>query len=82
MFDRARDAAGLEGGVHKLRHTFASHFLAKEPDMYLLAQVLGHSYTQVTERYAHLLPSHLARARDVVSITGPEINDLTRKGTE
>lgn len=72
MFDRARDAAGIKGGVHKLRHTFASRFLAAKPDMFLLARILGHSYTQVTERYSHLQPGHLDNARDVVSIAMPK----------
>lgn len=66
-FDRARDAAGLIGGVHTLRHTFASHFLQNQPDMFLLAQVLGHSDTAVTKLYSHLLPGHLDRARNAVS---------------
>ena len=75
MFDRARDAAGIEGGVHKLRHTFASRFLAANSDMFLLARLLGHSYTQVTERYSHLQPGHLDKARNVVSITMPVAAD-------
>lgn len=61
-------AAGLEGGPHRLRHTFASLFLQAQPDLFLLAQVLGHSTTRVTELYSHLLPGHLARARNAVSL--------------
>lgn len=68
-FDRARTAAGLVGGPHKLRHTFASHFLKGKPDMFLLAKVLGHSTAYVTELYSHLLPDHLAEARDVVNVS-------------
>jgi hypothetical protein len=34
---------------------------------HLLAKVLGHSDVAVTNLYAHLLPEHLARARNVVS---------------
>ncbi len=67
-FDRARKAAELEGGPHTLRHTYASHFLAAQPDLYLLSQILGHSYQRTTTLYAHLLPDHLERARDAVSI--------------
>lgn len=68
-FDRARDDAGLEGGAHRLRHTFASNFLAAVPDLYLLARVLGHSDVAVTRLYAHLLPDHLARARGAVEVS-------------
>jgi integrase len=66
-FDRARTAAGLKGGPHTLRHTYASHFLTQQSDLFLLAQVLGHSNTSTTKLYSHLLPGHLARARNAVS---------------
>jgi integrase len=66
-FDRAREAAGLIGGPHTARHTFATHFLYKTPDLYLLGKILGHSTAYVTELYSHLLPDHLERARNVVS---------------
>ena len=62
--------AGLRGGPHKARHTFASHFLQAKPDIFLLGRLLGHSHTRVTELYAHLIPEHLAEARNVVSF-GP-----------
>lgn len=67
LWRRARDAAGLTGGPHQLRHTYASHFLSKLPDLPLLGAILGHSTQRITELYAHLLPGHLERARDVVS---------------
>lgn len=65
-FDRARKAAGLKGGPHSTRHTYASNFLAKVPDLWLLAKILGHSTTGVTALYAHLLPDHLNRALNAV----------------
>lgn len=67
LFNPARKAAGLTGGPHTLRHTYASHFLKNQPDLYLLAQVMGHSHSRVTELYAHVLPGHLAKARNVVA---------------
>ncbi len=70
-FDRARRAAGLKGGPHTLRHTYASHFLKHNPDLYLLGRVLGHSHGRVTELYAHLLPDALAAARKAVKFTSP-----------
>lgn len=74
-FDRVRKKAGLQGGPHTLRHTFASHFLAKQPDLGLLAEILGHTETSVTRLYAHMLKERLARARDVVSISMPGTED-------
>lgn len=72
VFARLREAAGLKGGPHTLRHSFASLFLSRCPDMFLLAQVLGHSHQRVTELYSHLLPDHLSRARNAVDLPLPE----------
>jgi len=65
-FDKARKAAGLEGGPHKLRHSYASEMVAKTGNAMLVARLLGHSSTWVTERYMHLLDGHLEGARAVM----------------
>ncbi len=46
---------------HDLRHTFASHWVTKGGDLFKLQKILGHQTTQMTLRYAHLLPGALAR---------------------
>jgi integrase len=81
-FDKARKEAKLTGGPHRLRHTYATHFLATTPDLYLLARVLGHSYARVTELYSHLLPDHLERARKAVSLpsaVGPAAQEVASR---
>lgn len=60
------EARCINGGPHRLRHTYASLFLQERADLFALARVLGHSHTRVTELYAHLLPDHLAATRGVV----------------
>ena len=72
-----RNAAKLTGGPHTLRHSFASMFLRSTRDMFLLAQVLGHSSTRVTALYSHLLPGHLDRARNAVDL-GPALTEAPR----
>jgi len=42
---------------HDLRHTFASHWVAKGGDIFKLQKILGHSTIAMTQRYAHLTPS-------------------------
>ena len=69
LFWKARNEAGLSGGPHTTRHTFASHFLYAVPDLRLLADVMGHSVTKVTELYTHLLPGHLEKARNAVNLS-------------
>jgi len=66
-WERAMGTAGLKGGPHRLRHTYASHLVMETGDLFLVAKVLGHSHSRVTELYAHLMPDHLARARTAVS---------------
>lgn len=75
LFDDMRTAAGVTGGPHQYRHTYASHFLKMQPDLFLLAQVLGHSHGRITELYSHMLPDHLERARNAVNI-GPKLQTV------
>lgn len=75
-------APGLKGGPYTLRHTFASNFLQRQPDMFLLAKLMGHDHTRVTEMYSHLLPDHLAAARNVVNFAptvGPARLEASRR---
>jgi integrase len=76
-------AAELAGGPHKSRHTFATHFLASTPDLYLLGRMLGQSQERVTAMYAHLLPEQVERARGAVSLApriGPAGVEARKKG--
>jgi integrase len=66
-------APAFTGGPHRARHTFASHFLRGRPDLFLLGRVLGHSHSRVTELYGHLLPDHLAEARNVVQFAAVSV---------
>lgn len=49
-------------GLHKLRHTFASHLVQAGVDLYRVSKLLGHSSIQMTEIYAHLAPADLQSA--------------------
>lgn len=61
-WDRAREQTGLDCRWHDLRHTCASWLVQAGVPIYTVAQMLGHSSTAVTQRYAHLAPQHLAEA--------------------
>ena len=57
--------------LHTLRHTHASHLLARGVTLDDVADRLGHSSTIVTQRvYAHALPENRTKAADVWSGLG------------
>jgi integrase len=47
---------------HTLRHTFASHLACKGVSLKTIQELLGHSDMKMTMRYAHLSPSTLREA--------------------
>jgi site-specific recombinase XerD len=55
---------------HDLRHTFASHFVMRGGSLYDLQKLLGHRDLRTTERYAHLMPEHVASKTELVAIDG------------
>lgn len=68
-FQLAQDRAGFQNKIrfHDLRHTFASHFMMKGGNIYDLQKILGHYNLDMTQRYAHLSPLHLANAVQIIN---------------
>ena len=61
-FETILKQAEIEGfRFHDLRHTFASWYMMNGGDLYELAKILGHSNIKMTERYAKLGKSHIAK---------------------
>ena len=49
---------------HDLRHSFASNLVMKDRPLYEVQKLLGHADFRMTQKYAHLSPSHLRGATD------------------
>lgn len=58
-FTQAKRLAGIErvGGIHSLRHAYATHVLEQGLPVHQLQRLLGHRNLQSTMRYLHWLPS-------------------------
>lgn len=55
LFNPAGTPKGERVTPHTLRHTFATRTLGEGKDMALVAYLLGHSSTEMTKRYAHIV---------------------------
>ena len=48
-------AIGKHGGIHSLRHAFATHSLQAGMPIHQLQRIMGHSHLSTTSRYTHWL---------------------------
>ncbi len=57
---KGRAGIGKEGGIHSLRHAFATHLLEAGVDVHTIQRLMGHGHISSTLRYFHLARKHLA----------------------
>ncbi len=74
---RALDSLGLDGDVHKWRHTFASHLVMRGVDIATVSKLLGHHSIEMTMKYSHLAPDHLQTAVNQLVTTSHPHNEST-----
>jgi integrase/recombinase XerD len=75
IFDRALERAGLSkrGGIHSLRHSFATHLLETGVEITVVQRLLGHSNFTTTAGYLHV------RQERIAQIAGPlQLLDLSK----
>jgi len=60
VFKRAKQGADIHkvGGIHSLRHAYATHQLEAGMPIHQLQQLLGHNNLQSTMHYLHWVPTH------------------------
>lgn len=73
LFRKAVKLAGIEDfRIHDLRHTFASWLVSEGVELIKVRDLLGHTSIKMTERYAHLMPSRLLGAVQVLDMFGAD----------
>lgn len=77
VYRHAKSASGVQkcGGIHALRHAYATHQLEHGVPLNDLQRFLGHSDLRTTERYLHWLPGLSSQNRspaDLIADLGGE----------
>ena len=74
IYTMAKLRAGIrkQGGIHALRHAFATHSLeARTADLPTVQQILGHRHLSTTARYLQLSQGRIAGTRSPLDLPEP-----------
>jgi site-specific recombinase XerD len=69
-YTAAKRRAGIakQGGIHALRHAFATHMLEAGTDLHTIQRLLGHAHISTTMRYFHIAKGTLTANRSPLDL--------------
>ena len=72
VYNQCKQVAGIEkrGGIHSLRHAFATHKLEAGMPIHQLQHALGHRSLESTARYVHWVSGYQAGVSTTVDLVG------------
>jgi integrase/recombinase XerD len=70
IYYRALKKSGVrhKGGIHVLRHSFATHLIESGVEISLIQRLLGHNHLVTTGRYLHITAQRLERVRSALDL--------------
>jgi integrase/recombinase XerD len=71
MLAKLRAGIVKQGGIHALRHAFATHLLEAGVDLHTVQRLLGHRQISTTMRYFHLSQGRLVGTRSPLDLPKP-----------
>jgi integrase/recombinase XerD len=74
IYYRALEKSGVprKGGIHVLRHSFATHLIESGVEITLVQRLLGHSNLMTTARYLHVTAQRLSEVRSALDLINTE----------
>jgi integrase/recombinase XerD len=74
IYNRAVAKSGVprKGGIHVLRHSFATHLIESGVEITLVQRLLGHSSLMTTARYLHVTTTRLSEVRSALDLIDTE----------
>jgi site-specific recombinase XerD len=74
IYYRAVEKSGVprKGGIHVLRHSFATHLIESGVEITLVQRLLGHASLLTTARYLHVTAQRLSEVRSALDLIDTE----------